>query len=43
MTGRLALPEHHLTRRRGLDPGRQPFDQRGPDESFESPDLTRRK
>jgi hypothetical protein len=43
MTGRLALLEHHLACRRGLDPGRQPFDQRGPDESFESPDLTRRK
>jgi hypothetical protein len=43
MSGRLALLEHHLTCRRGLDPGRQPFDQRCPDESFESPDLTRRK
>jgi choline dehydrogenase len=40
MSGRLALLEHHLTCRRGLDPGRQPFDQRGPDESFELPDLT---
>jgi choline dehydrogenase len=40
MSGRLALLEHHLTCRRELDPGRQPFDQRGPDESVELPDLT---
>ena len=40
MTGHLALLEHHLTCRRGLDPGRQPFDQRGTHERVIGAELS---